>query len=449
MKTQGLPADGRALPISGEQSAAVRAAQQRLAELRRQNGTTSGGRPPTADPYGQRTSGPRSLAEWLPLPLPQPEPAPAEPAPPEPEPADSALRPAVKVYPDVAMAILRRKKAAAGRVWLLLRHRDAEGRGRVALDDAIRLLTRDETTRICGRRQLGNLLAAGDGLFWRRDTDRAGGQWLRLASTARVAAGLGVPRLALRPVAVPVAHLTGTIGQARAHLYAAFHSGRSRVDLLSGRKHARGPIARSTLCQISGASANSQRNYERRAAVGRKSAIALGPRVQSADEQEMAWRRGNALFRLHDRQGRFGRPGATYLAWQLPNEYTGPHEVLSRGRLKRLNRALDDLFHDGMTGNIEPPTKQIRNDESGITNYELRIRNDASHGGPSSLVTRHSTLVTQHLTLVTQHLTLVTPKRCFYNTAKSALMARHDRERYWRYRDGAWLWQPEVNTSHS
>ncbi len=385
MNTQGSPADGRALPEFGEPSAAVRAAQERLLQLRRQHGITSHGRSwEGGKGEGEKGSGGDTRYEIrdtkyelrsaqddeLPHPTDQQQSQDtAEQVASQPAPSSlvsrisyleshnsylvSRISYLIRVFPDIALAILRRKKAAPGRVWLLLRHADAGGRGRIALDDAARLLTRDDSRlRICGRRQFNNLLAAGDGLFWQRDTDRHGRQWLRLASAARAAAALGVERLTVRPVAVPLASLTGTIGQARAHLYAAFHSGRTRTDLL-GHKRARGPIARETLCKLSGASANSQRNYERRAAVAHRSAIALGPRVAAADEHEAAWRRGNALFHLRDTHGKYGRPGATYLAWQLPNEYTGPHATLPRGRMKRLNRALADLFHDGMTGNDE------------------------------------------------------------------------------------------------
>ncbi len=296
----------------------------------------------------------------------------------------------VAVQPDIALAILRAKRAAPGRVWLLLRHADAAGRGAIDERTAARLLSGpDAPLRVCGRRQLSNLLAAGDGLFWQRT---AGVLWLR--SAVRVAAALGVARLSGAPVAVPVAALTGSIGRVRAHLYASFHSGRQRTDLLTGAPRPRGPIARSTLTTLSAAAPNSQRAYERRAGVRRRSAVAIGPPVGAVDEHEVAWQRGRALFHLRDRQGRFGCPGAVYLAWQLPNEYTGPHATLPRGRQKRLNRALADLFLDGMTGN----------------------------GEPSGAATGR-------------------PRRCFYGSAKSAALARHDDERYWRGRGGEWYWQ--------
>ena len=309
--------------------------------------------------------------------------------------------------------MLRRKKAAAGRVWLLLRHADASGRGRVAVGEALRLLSGDGSPlRICGRRQLTNLLAAGEGLFWQRDRGRDGTEWLRLHAAARLAAGLGVERLGGSPVAVPVGALTGTIGQARAHLYAAFHSGRTSHELLSGERRARGPIARETLCKLSGASRNSQRNYERRAAVGRRSAIALGPRLTAVDEHEVAWQRGRALFHYRDTKGRYGRPGAVYLAWQLPNEYTGPHATLPRGGQKRLNRAITDLFHDGMTGNGDGHRESREGDG--------KVR-------PTSESGSHP--------------------RLFYNSAKAAFLARGGHERYWRH-GNVWLWQRELRMTN-
>jgi hypothetical protein len=353
---------------------------------------------------------------------------------------------------------LRRKKAAPGRVWLLLRAADAAGRGCVSAAEAARLLTGDGSPyRICGRRQLANLLAAGDGLFWERNAGRTGEEQLWLRSAARVAAGLGVARLNGSPVAVPLAALSGTIGQARAHLYASFHSGRQRADLLTGRPRPRGPIARGTLCKLTGASLNSQRNYERRAAVGRKSAIAIGPLAGAADEHEVAWRRGRALFHLRDDAGRFGRPGAVYLAWQLPNEYTGPHAALPRGRQKRLNRALADLFHDGMTGNGEPELR-VTSDELRVTSQEAR-RSAASGSvgqwvsGQWSVVSRLSSVVggqrsgattSSGSELATRHSSFVA--RHYYGSAKAAFLARGGYERYWRY-GAVWLWQPELRVT--
>jgi hypothetical protein len=333
--------------------------------------------------------------------------------------------------------MLRRKKAAPGRVWLLLRHADAAGRGRVPVAEAARLLTgAGSPLRVCGRRQFDNLLAAGEGLFWTRDPGRDGQPQLRLASAARVAAALGVTRLGGAPVAVPLADLTGTIGRARAHLYASFHSGRGQTDLLTGRRHARAPIARATLRQLSGATANSQRNYERRARVIRQSAIALGLPLNAADEHEVAWRRGRALFRLHDPQGRYGRPGAVYLAWRLPNEYTGPHATLPRGRHKRLNRALADLSCNGMTGNGERNERRVTSDERRVVSGQWSVIRGTTDDGRQTTAAGESNcgqwpVVSSQFLLTTDHRPLPTSRR-YYNIAKAAYSARDDGEKYWR-----------------
>ena len=289
--------------------------------------------------------------------------------------------------------------------------------------EAARLLAGDGSPlHVCGRRQLANLLAAGDGLFWER---RAGVVWLRGA--ARVAAALGVARLGGSPVGVPLAALTGSIGRVRAHLYATFHSGRQRTDLLTGRPQPRGPIARATLTALTTAAPNSQRAYERRAGIGRRAAVALGPLVGTANEQEVAWRRGRALFHLRDTQGRHGRPGAVYLAWQLPNEYTGPHAPLPRGRQKRLNRALADLFHNGMTGNGGPTEECCQ----GAVGQWSVVSGAAVESHPPQ-ATHPSP-----------------PSRRFYGAARAALLARHDRERYWRGPEGKWYWQDELGITNS
>jgi hypothetical protein len=527
LKTQDSPADSFVLPESGSQSEAVRAAQERLMELRRSLGIepcgrntryeirdTNEERAPTSylesrlayfsEPLGihlraaaarrqrqqaadsrewlheirdtrygirdknEEDGSPALLLPFLPskitnyeLRITNEEPTPNSSLVTRHSSLSTHHSSLIKVFPDIALGMLRAKAAAAGRVWLLLRHFDAAGRGRIAAGDAIRLLTGDGSpARICGRRQLDNLLRAGDGLFWERDTARDG-EWLRLRSAARVAAGLGVTRLGGSPVAVPLSALTGTIGQARAHLYASFHSGRTRTDLLSGEKRPRGPISRTALCKLSGAATNSQRNYERRARVGRRAAIALGPLAGAADEHETAWERGRAMFRLRDVRGRYGRPGAVYLAWQLPNEYTGPHDTLPRGRQKRLNRTLADLFHDGMTGN----GKGITNDELRMTNEEVvggegQRADSEGQGGSRSVGQWDSGTVNGGLWSVVRgpwsassrpsavsrrHSSLVTPKR-FYATAKAAHGARHEGEKYWRY-GAVWLWQPELRAT--
>lgn len=252
----------------------------------------------------------------------------------------------VKLYPSIALGILRHKQAAAGRLWLLLRFIDQDGRGWISVEQARTLLT-DKTSalRICGRRQLRNLLRRGQDIFWRRDKERI---WLR--SVTRVAAALAVERLTGQPVALPVALLLGGIGDVRAHFYASFHSGRTRETAHGAQAM---PIARQTLARISGVGQRSQRAYEKRAGVDVQHNFAVGETAAAKSEQARAWQQGNALFRLRDHRGYQGPQGKTYLAWQLPNTYYGCHAQRPKGRQKRINRELADLFLKGMAGNGE------------------------------------------------------------------------------------------------
>jgi hypothetical protein len=255
-------------------------------------------------------------------------------------------------------------------------------------------------------------MAAGEGLFWERATSRDGQERLWLRGPARVAAALGLRRLSAAPVALPLPALLGGIGDVRAHLYAAFHSGRRvnhsprttagdalgvRRPSTAGQTRRHSPISRKSLADLAAACANSQRAYERRAGVDARGNVALGPLKTAVDPQAWAWERGRSLFTVIDHDGRHGRPGAAYLAWRLPNDYTGPHARLSRGRLKRINRRIAGLLTNGMTGNVNPAS-------------DARGRDSQR----------------------------------YYEDGKSAASARQAGERYWRTGDaGTWHWWPE------
>lgn len=262
-----------------------------------------------------------------------------------PPPAPPSSPATITLYPDLALALLRHNLVGPGRVWLLLRHLDQAGRGWLTLESVRQALAaKDAPLRLCGPRQLRNLLAQGETIFWQRDRQRI---WLR--SAARVAAALQIPRLTTRPVVLPLSILQQGIGTVRAHFYASFHSGRAAE--LTPTPPA--PVARQTLCQLTKRSRRTQRTYEKRAGVRRQTNWALGPQATLLSEQQYAWQHGRAIFRLTDRKGKHGPAGATYLAWQLPNSYEGPHQTLPIHRQKRTNRRLADLFIKGRTGNGE------------------------------------------------------------------------------------------------
>ena len=249
----------------------------------------------------------------------------------------------VKVYPDIALGMLRNEQVAAGRIWLLLKYLDDSGRGWVSVVDAREgLAGKGADLRVCGWRQLRKLLARGDGLFWHRSAGRI---WLR--SVAKVAAGLRVMRLTGSPVAVPLAALCQGIGVARAHLFSTFHSSRAPNSGAGGDKL----IARASLRELSHVSRQTQAHYERRANVRSSANFAVGGKFNAVNHQNSAWRHGRAAFRFRDEAGRLGQKGNEYVAWQLPNNYVGPHERRPKGQQKRINRELVDLFMKGMTGN--------------------------------------------------------------------------------------------------
>ncbi len=221
---------------------------------------------------------------------------------------------AISLPPSLALALLRQGRVAEGRLWLLLRWLDGDGRGWLERA-AIFAACTDKTspTYLCTPRYLRELLAAGDGLFWQQDSatgkacpELAERVWLR--GQVKVAAGLGVRRAQGRNVEMPVAILFAPIGQVRAHLYASFHSGRGETAA---------PISRETLRNLSGASPRAQQGYEQRARVQAQGCVAVGAAVTAvSDPQEHAWQHGRAAFTITDHggitaaRGTFTRRGA-------------------------------------------------------------------------------------------------------------------------------------------
>ena len=249
---------------------------------------------------------------------------------------------AVKLYPAIGLGMLRSERAAPGRLWLMCHHLDPEGRGVLRVDILREQLTQKTSANyLCGKRQLRNLLRAGEGVFWTRDKHER----LWLHSAGRVAAALGVERLTGRPVALPLSALLSGIGEFRAHLYAAFHSGRAKGE------GAGMPIARDTLATLSGVGGSSQRAYEARLRLRSQANYAVGEVADPTKKEERAWKQGEALFTLKDYRGEQGKQGRSYLAWQLPNSYRGQHQQRPKGRQKRINRHLRDLVMKGMPGN--------------------------------------------------------------------------------------------------
>jgi hypothetical protein len=251
----------------------------------------------------------------------------------------------ITVHPTILLAMLKQRQEAPGRVWLLLRAIDCDGRGWLTVEEARRQLTdNDSPLHICGWRRLRQLLAQGEGTFWHRDEqDRL---WLK--GGHRIAHRLDSGRLQGFPIELPIERLLGGIQEVRAAFYASFHGGRDSK-----------PISRDTIESLSGIPGRTQLEYDRVARVQRTGNIAIGERHTTENAQERAWRHGRAAFHFIDTEGRQGRAGREYVAWRLPNSYHADYQRRSRGSRKRLNRKLADLVRKGIPGNDDRAVEKL------------------------------------------------------------------------------------------
>lgn len=245
----------------------------------------------------------------------------------------------VRHYPSIGLASLQVEQVAPYRVWLLCRYLDEQGRGWLPLSDVCQQLTgKGSKLRLFGWRRLRQVLGQGQGLFW--EWDKTSGR-LWLYGAAAVAANLDVHRLTGRVVALPLSAMTAGIGDFKAHLYAAWHSGRRRNN----------PISREVQATLTGVPERTQRHYCQATKIKQQSNIVIGSQYTTEEAEQQAWQRGRAIFSFTDFQGRQGRKGRRYIAWRLPNSYSGPHQQTANGRIRKINRKLKDLVRKGARGN--------------------------------------------------------------------------------------------------
>lgn len=263
---------------------------------------------------------------------------------------DSHSTPAkLKLYPSIAMGLLREEKSAVGRVWLLSQHLDTDRRGWITVQ-ALRnaLATKGSPLRICGWRRLRVLLHEGAGVFWTRDDN--GRLWLN--STKRVAVSLGIERLNGNPIAVDINKLCQPIQVVRAELLATFHASRDSA-----------PISRESLTHVSGLSHRTQQTYDRLSGTRRRTCIAIGQKATKADLREALWQSGGATFKLTDHNGRFGKKGQQYIAKQLPNQYEVTRDRLPKGRQRKINSWLKQVATATPTKTIDLVTTRARGND--------------------------------------------------------------------------------------
>ena len=245
----------------------------------------------------------------------------------------------IKHYPSIGIAALKEERAAIYRVWLMCRYLDQDGRGWLTVQDVREQLTdTDSKLRLFTWRRLRQVLGKGQGRFWIWDREH---ERLWLFGAARVATNLEATRLVGKPVALPISAITDSIGEFKAHLYAAWHSGRNKNN----------PISRAVQEMITSIPERTQRHYCQVARIRHKTNIAIGCKHNPEEVKKQAWLRGKATFHFIDHHGQHGQEGNSYVVWHLPNTYFGPHQQTPKGRMRKINRKLSDLVTKGTQGN--------------------------------------------------------------------------------------------------
>lgn len=252
----------------------------------------------------------------------------------------------VNHYPSLGTAAFEQGETSAYRVWLLCRYLDETGAG--VLDVAAlkaQLTATDSPLRLFSWKRLKQVLYAGNGRFWQWQQTE---QKIWLAGTTKVAQMLQTQKLSGNRVQIPIRVITAGISEFRAHLYAAWHSGR-RSD---------NPVSRAAQRELTHVPERTQRHYGRIARIKTKKNIAIGRKLTPTALEETAWQRGQAAFVYTDYAGEFGVANGRYLAWQLPNSYQGPHQQAHSGRQRKTNRRmkkpqLQNLVEIGAQGNRE------------------------------------------------------------------------------------------------
>lgn len=249
----------------------------------------------------------------------------------------------LKIWPDIHTAAHAAGLDTAGRLYLVCRDMDRRGAGRVLAADVRAKL---EGRGVIGWKQIRQILAVGEGIFWERDD--AG--LLRLRRPGRILAALGVDVPRYRQIKIPTASIYGSIADYRA---AAVYGG-----VLAGRRRCNAPISQAAIREATGGvesadgrmmgglSERAQRRYRKSAAIEAARTWQMRPvgaDVQTPLYEHSHGRRGRAAYIHHDRRGVLGPVGTIYIAHAAPNVYT--HGQIERGRHGRRGKIARDLHH--------------------------------------------------------------------------------------------------------
>lgn len=209
-----------------------------------------------------------------------------------------------------------------------------KGPGWLALDAVLaRYTEKGSETRVKVGGTRGNLwkvLNAGEGLFWSQDR-KNGRLWLH--GWHSVAAALGCDRFDRFFVDMPLGEALGGIKQFRAAAYAAVLS-----------VHAKAPISKDTLTELTGLSKSSLYEYDALLKEADRLEVEqnyrLEPITTAEERQEVAWQRPGA-FDFIDYLGIYFRPGQQCMAWPIPNSYKPANAGISRRRKQARHHIID------------------------------------------------------------------------------------------------------------
>lgn len=262
---------------------------------------------------------------------------PAAPVVDEPAPAPDAADP-IYHHGQIALAANRAGQSCHYQLWLALRHIDDDGRGWLATEtaqDAFCVEQGTNSTYLYKKPRLRQLLAEGNGIYWRLDGDN---QRIFYLKEARLAQALGARQLTGRHVAISAEHIFTNIQTFRAHCFAAW---------LANREN---PISQLTIEQLTGITARTQLRYCKLAGIATTDNLSIGPRYSKDNHQECAWYH-SGTFKFADYRGKQGPDGRQYVAWHLPTSYNVDAATSSRRRQKRTNNQIADLRHHQDAGN--------------------------------------------------------------------------------------------------
>ncbi|MEM7802827.1 MAG: hypothetical protein AAF633_26795 [Chloroflexota bacterium] len=257
-------------------------------------------------------------------------------------PSSLSLHPSkITIFAHTLDAIHRRRLDGVGRVWLLLRHLDQKGEGRVTIKWARHLLSDPSSRLKClSKKRVQQLIRQGEKEgFWHRCKRQ---RWLYLHSEPRVVATLGVKRIGGWALDIAIADLLQPLKAVRALFYDAFHSGRGENE--------QDPITRKRLQERGMVEAHTQRKYEKLRGIDPQANYATITKYsraawQRAQHEEDDDRVGGPAFIYIDYKGVLGKNPqrhcrqAKYRHWhnifimrRIGNAYTGTLQTAKRGR---------------------------------------------------------------------------------------------------------------------